>query len=130
MTSAWNQKLYMLTAEIMDLILDNVEVIPSTVKQEFHRKSYYFQTNISQVKIIELIEKVYSQVEWFSFAERTPPEQKKVLGRTKQGIVASIRYRYGNLGEPSQDDCGWRCDCCGRLGGFTHWMFDLNEPRT
>lgn len=32
------------------------------------------------------------------------------------------RQRYGNLGEPQQDEYAWRCDSSGRFASPTHWM--------
>ena len=52
----------------------------------------------------------------------TAPKQVTVILITKQGLVYSGRYRYGNLGEPQQDICAWRSDCSGRFVEPVGWI--------
>jgi len=55
----------------------------------------------------------------------TAPKDKSVLlccGKAWAFAMFCGRERYGTLGEPSQDEFGWRCDSSGRFGMPTHWM--------
>lgn len=42
-------------------------------------------------------------------------DDKTYLLKFRSGIICTGRFRYGMLGEPSQDTLAWRCDCCGRF---------------
>jgi len=58
------------------------------------------------------------------WTEGQPPKKSAVktfLLKAKSGIVCSGKYRYGNLGEPSQNTLDWRCDCCGRFATPIAW---------
>ena len=59
---------------------------------------------------------------WIKVSEQEPPKDKKIVGRTRGGVICSMKHRYGVLGEPQQDVLDWRCDCCGRFGGMFEWM--------
>jgi len=50
------------------------------------------------------------------------PKDRSVMLHTKYGLTYCGRYRYGNMGEPSQDELAWRCDSSGRYSNPTHWM--------
>lgn len=53
-----------------------------------------------------------------------PPQddtEKVYLLKFNSGIIASGRYRQGNLGEPDQMYKDWRCDCCGRFATPEYW---------
>lgn len=51
-----------------------------------------------------------------------PRDDRRYLLRFASGIVCSGQYRTGHLGEPSQGQREWRCDCCGRFATPVAWM--------
>lgn len=59
----------------------------------------------------------------------TAPKGKSVL--LYAGELCPLycgKQRFGNLGEPQQDEHAWRCDSSGRFAAPTHWMPLPAEP--
>lgn len=52
----------------------------------------------------------------------TAPKDGSVLLYLPYGLMYCGRKRYGQLGEPQQDEFVWRCDSSGRFANPTHWM--------
>jgi hypothetical protein len=50
---------FMLVGGILDLVLDNIEVVPANEREDGMRRAHFFHSNISQLAIIEMIEEVY-----------------------------------------------------------------------
>lgn len=57
------------------------------------------------------------------------PRDRSIMLIMRSGLIYCGRLRYGQLGEPSQEEFAWRCDSSGRFANPTHWM-DLPEPPT
>lgn len=58
-----------------------------------------------------------------TFKQGTPPKDKRTyLLKFKSGIVCTGSYRYGRIGEASQETIDWRCDCCGRFSTPIAWL--------
>jgi len=83
----------------------------------------YSERRMAELKqeLHELKARVRAQ-EWVSVEDRPIPKGDDVLLRFKTGLIAQGSKRYGQLGEPKQDEFAFRTRCCGKFSTPTHWM--------
>jgi hypothetical protein len=54
--------------------------------------------------------------------ESAPDESVLLLYKPRIVTAGRGKKRFGMRGEPSQDSCEHRADCCGRFAIATHWL--------
>lgn len=60
----------------------------------------------------------------------TAPKGQSVMLVAPYGLIYCGRERYGELGEPQQEQFAWRCDSSGRYSDPTHWRTLPSPPKT
>ena len=101
----------------------NIQILATPIlpaDEELDRK-------LDELKPISKTTKLTKGIKWVNISERKPPRGETVLLKFYGGTISSGRLRTGVSYEPQQDVDDYRCECCGRFGGLTHWAHIVED---